>query len=93
MAGDDGHKEHAWICDGIQVYQYGKEVSAIMLFPIGKSGIMGETCYYAGRINQYTTDYYHRIWGWDDINDGWFANSNIPYKNNRKDIVNIAPVQ
>ena len=91
MYGSEGNAAHAWVCDGVNIYQYGEEVSAVMLFPVGKPGLVDECAYFVGRINSYTSDYYHMNWGWDGINDGWFANSNISYKNNRKDIINISP--
>lgn len=94
MAGDDGKVGHAWVCDGVQIYQYGEEVSVIMLFVANPSrGLHNEPYYYVARINTYTSDYYHMNWGWNGSNDGWFANSNISYKNNRKDIIDIAPAR
>lgn len=94
MAGDDGKVGHAWVCDGVQIYQYGEEVSAIMLFVANPSrSLHNEPYYYVGRINTYTSDYYHMNWGWNGSNDGWFANSNISYKNNRKDIIDIVPAR
>lgn len=93
MSGDDGKVGHAWVCDGVKIYQYGEEVSVIILFVNNPSrrSIHNEPYYYVARINTYTSDYYHMNWGWNGSNDGWFANSNISYKNSRKDIVDITP--